>query len=501
MLDQNRANSRLLFCIWAGARYNWLMNEYLILNGKLITLGAENQIVENGGLHIRGGLIAGIDASDALAAAHPNLERINAGGQLVMPGNICAHTHFYGAFARGMAIPGAPMKDFPDILERLWWTLDRALTWEDVRYSALVSMIDAIKHGTTTLIDHHASPNALAGSLDEVAAAAEMAGVRTATCYEVSDRNGLDEATAGIEENVRFIRRCAEQSEGLTAATFGLHASLSLSDETLSACVEAARPLDVGFHIHVAEHEADEYDSLAKYGKRTVDRLAYAGILGPKSIIAHAVHVDAAEMKLLLDTGSWVTHQPRSNMNNAVGAADIESMSRLGIPVCLGNDGMGNNMYAEWKDAYLMHKIVHRDPRRADGSLIAAMAWQNNARLAKLFWDTPLGALAPGAAADIIFVDYHPTTPLTIGNLPWHIIFGFEGSMVTTTIVAGKMLMQNRQLLTLDEAEITARSRELARSAWERFAQISQHGELPPPQPSPLPPPITEESSTSPPPS
>ena len=291
------------------------MNEYLIVNGTLVSWGESNEIIENGALHIRDGKIAGIATTTQLQASYPHLEQVDARGQLVMPGNICAHTHFYGAFARGMAVPGAPMKDFPDILERLWWTLDRALTLEDVRYSALVSMIDGIKHGCTTLIDHHASPNALAGSLDEIASASEMAGVRTATCYEVSDRNGIDEANAGIAENVRFLRQCAEQGEGLIAGSFGLHASLSLSDETLANCVAAARQLETGFHIHVAEHEADEYDSMHKYGKRVVERLAYAGILGPKTIVAHAVHVDSAETKLLLDTGTWVTHQPRSNMN------------------------------------------------------------------------------------------------------------------------------------------------------------------------------------------
>jgi len=218
----------------------------------------------------------------------------------------------------------------------------------------------------------------------------------------------------------------------------------------------------------------DEYDSLYKYGKRTVDRLADAGILGPKSIFAHCIHIDAAEKELIRESGTWVTHQPRSNMNNAVGAADIEGMMRMGIPVCLGNDGFSNNMWAEWKTAYLMHKAAHLDPRRANGMEIAQMAIYNNAALAEMFWDDlPMGKLVEGAAADIIFVDYHATTPLTAGNLPWHIIFGFEADVVTTTIAAGKVLMADRDLLTLDEAAITARSRELAVEVWKRFDELS----------------------------
>ncbi len=450
------------------------MRELLITNGRLITWGQSNEIIEKGGLLLRDGRIADMGDSAVLTAKYPDAEQLDARGQLVMPGNICAHTHFYGAFARGMGIPGPPMKDFPDILRRLWWRLDKALLDVDVKYSALVSLVDAVKHGTTTLIDHHASPSAVNNSLDQVADAVETAGVRAALCYEVTDRNGPEEAQAGIDENIRFLHSLQERESGLLAGTFGLHASLSLSDETLAACVDATKDLATGFHIHAAEHESDEYDSLQKYDKRVIDRLADAGILGPKSIVAHAIHIDPTEKMLLRDTGTWVTHQPRSNMNNAVGASDIEGMMRLGIPVCLGNDGMGNNMWAEWKAAYFMHKQVHRDPRRANGADIARMAIDNNAALAGMFWpDLPLGKLEIGAAADVIFVDYHATTPLTTGNLPWHIIFGFESGMVTTTIAAGKVLMRDRKLLTLDEAEITARSRELAAEVWRRFEQLS----------------------------
>jgi putative selenium metabolism protein SsnA len=451
-----------------------IMNDMLISNGRLVTWTDPNEILEDGALLVRDGRIQEMGSSSDLVKQYPDVTRVDARGQLVMPGNICAHTHFYGAFARGMGIPGPAPKDFPDILERLWWRLDKALLDVDVKYSALVSLVDAVKHGTTTLIDHHASPSAVDSSLDQIADAVEEAGVRAVLCYEVTDRNGPEEAIDGISENVRFLHSVKERESDLLAATFGLHASLSLSDRTLAKCVAAAKELDTGFHIHVAEHEADEYDSREKYGLRVVDRLAQAGILGPKSIAAHCVHIDAREMNLLHETGTWVTHQPRSNMNNAVGAADIENMLRLGIPVCLGNDGMGNAMWAEWKEAYLLHKVVHRDPRRANGMDVVQMAVHNNAALARVFWpDLSLGRLEVGAAADVIFVDYHATTPLSAGNLPWHIIFGFESSMVTTTIVGGKILMRDRQLLTLDEAAITARSRELAVKVWERFNELS----------------------------
>ncbi len=250
-----------------------------------------------------------------------------------MPGGICAHTHFYGAYARGMNIPGSAPKDFPEVLSRLWWPLDKALTPEDVYYSALVCLIDAVKHGTTTLIDHHASPNAIEGSLDWIARAVDEVGLRAALCYEVTDRDGPQKALAGVKENLRFIQslRSSNPRPRRLAAMFGLHAGFTLSDETLRVCKEAASGLDAGFHIHVAEHSVDEYDSLAKSGLRVIDRLERAGILGPKTIAAHAVHIDAREMAILAETGTWVSHQPRSNMNNGVGLPRVEEMLRCGI--------------------------------------------------------------------------------------------------------------------------------------------------------------------------
>ncbi len=445
----------------------------LITNANLITWERPNRILNNHAIYIENGIIQEIGPMDELTAQYAHVEKIDAGGQFVMPGNICAHTHFYGAFARGMAIPGTAPKDFPEILQKLWWPLDKSLDLEAVRLSALALLIDAIKHGTTTLIDHHASPNAIAGSLDVIAEAVEQSGLRAVLCYEVTDRDGEEKAEAGIEENLRFIERVRNENvaNGRVAATFGLHASMTLSDATLKKCREAL-PKDAGFHIHVAEHEADEYDSLARSGTRVVDRLDRFGILGPRTIVAHAVHIDTREAVLLAESGTWVTHQPRSNMNNGVGVAEIESLMRNGSRVCLGTDGFSHTMWEEWKTAYLLHKVWHRDPRRMSATDIIDMGVYNNAGLAGGFFpQAALGVLKPGAYADLIFVDYHPHTPMNSGNLPWQIIFGFNESMVTTTIVAGKVLMRDRQLLTLDETEITTAAQAKAITVWEKYSQ------------------------------
>lgn len=441
----------------------------IITNGKIVTWEQPNRILENAAIRIKGTKIVEIGPQEEMLENYPQEERLDAHSQYVMPGNICAHTHFYGAFARGLGIPGRAAKDFPEILEKLWWSLDKSLTLEDVRYSALVCLVDAVKHGTTTLIDHHASPNTIEGSLDEIAQAVKQAGVRASLCYEVTDREGDQGTRAGIAENIRFINTVRNDKSGQFAATFGLHASLTLSEKTLEASREAC-PDDVGFHIHVAEHPVDEYDSLEKSGERVVDRLYRHGILGPRSIAVHAVHVDAREIDLLSQTQTWVTHQPRSNMNNAVGMSQPEAMMRSGIKVCLGNDGFSNQMWEEWKTTYLAHKLWNHDPRRMSGTDVVQMAVYNNAQLAEQqFGVGPIGSLIPGAQADIIFVDYHPFTELNAGNLPWQIIFGFHESMITMTMAAGKVLMQDRRLLTLDEEKIAFEARKLSKGTWQRF--------------------------------
>jgi len=440
----------------------------LITHGQVFTLGRDNELIPDGAIYIEGDTIMEVGPTATLAAKYPNAERLDAGGKIVLPASLCGHTHFYGAFARGMAIPGTPATNFVEILEKLWWKLDRALLWDDVRYSALVCLVDAIRHGCTTLIDHHASPNVIDGSLDIIADAVKETGLRASLCYEVTDRNGYAGAQAGIAENVRFLKRCRREQNPQLAASFGLHAALTLSDETLEASRDAAEGLNTGFHIHVAEGIADQEESLRKYNLRVIERLRKFGILGPKTLAIHCVHLDAYEKDMLRETRTWVTHQPRSNMNNAVGLPDVAGLLKRGIPVALGNDGFSNNMFDEMKAAYLAHKHNSGNPQAMPGDVVMQMAYGNNAALARQFFPKPVGELSVGAFADIIFLDYAPFTLLTPGNLPWHILFGVDGAHVTHTIASGKVLMKDRKLTTLDEEAIAARARELAAGVWKR---------------------------------
>jgi putative selenium metabolism protein SsnA len=456
------------------------LEDILIGNGTVVTLSTQNELIEEGAVLVHDGRIAAIDKDATLRQQYPDAEYTDAHTGLIMPGFLCTHTHFYSAFARGMAIPGNPPRNFPEILERLWWRLDKLLTLEDTQASAEIFMADAIRSGTTCVVDHHASPNAVEGSLDVIADAVEQAGIRACLAYEVSDRDGLTIVADGIRENERFIRslraeRKSQAESGMIAASYGLHASFTLSTATLERCASGGADLGVGFHIHVAEDISDERDSTTRYGMRVVDRLESDGILGPHSIAAHCVHVRSGEMNRLAQTRTNSVHNPRSNMNNAVGRMPVKEMVRIGVNVGLGNDGFSMNMMQEIKAAYLLHKLALEDPRVMPGDLVLKLGFQHNARIMDAVFSpfSPnfswVGELSVGAAADIVLLDYLPPTPLTSGNFPWHMIFGMDGHHVNSTMVNGRWLMRNHLLLTVDEARIHARARELSQALWNRI--------------------------------
>jgi len=446
----------------------------IIKNAKVITLGNPNHFIEPGGVRIdQSGKIEFVFSADEVPVPDVDEEVFDAHGQYLMPAGICAHTHFYGAFSRGMYIPGDAPDAFPAILEQLWWKLDKSLDKDANYYSAMVCLLDAIHNGTTTLIDHHASPNSIPGSLDILADAVTKSGIRASLCYEVTDRDGLVKSDEGIAENVRFIKEAQSGKFGdQISALFGLHASLTLNDKTLEKALKEC-PDGVGFHIHAAEHIVDEYDSIKRSGLRVVERLNKFGILGPKSLVAHGVHIDAHEIALLAETGTWLSHQPRSNMNNAVGLPNVESMLNMGVKACLGNDGFSNSSWEEWKAAYFAHKLLNMDPRRMQADKIYQMAIVNNRELVKTqFNGLETGEIKAGAAADLILVDYKPFTDMTVDNFPWHVVFGFQNGMVTTTIAAGKILMRDRKVVVVDEDAVIQEAKQISTSVWKKYQEL-----------------------------
>jgi putative selenium metabolism protein SsnA len=436
------------------------MNRLLIKNGTVVTLENPNRILEGHSILIEDGRIRKIAPRETFRGVRARV--VDARGKVVMPGFINAHSHFYSSFARGLT-KVQPAGNFTEVLKNLWWRLDRQLTAEDCHASALVAGLDAIRHGTTTLFDHHASPGAIPKSLDAIARAVERLGLRASLCYEVSDRDGNQAARQGIEENVRFVEECPKSRR--LKPLFGLHASFTLSKKTLRRCVDAGR--GCGFHIHCAEDRADQKITRQKYRTRVVDRLLEAGILGPKTICAHAVHLEDEEWDLLWKTDTAVVHNPQSNMNNAVGTMDLLSALEADVLVGLGTDAMTGNMLEELRSALWAQRLLQKHPGVAFQECVDLLL-RNNQEIARRHFDN-LGQIRAGWAADLICIDYLPPTPLTADTFAGHLVFGLSQATIDTTIVDGDILMENRRFTMVDEAKVAAEARKLSRALWERF--------------------------------
>ncbi len=442
----------------------------LIEKGTVVTLGKENRIIEDGAVYIKGNTIKDVGTTAEISAKckmkNAKCKIIDAKGKVVMPGLINTHHHLYSTFARGMAIPGEPAKNFVEILEKLWWKLDNALTKEDIYYSSLIPLIECVRNGTTTIIDHHESQSFQKGSMDEIARAVEEVGIRASLCLGTSDRYG--KGKEGLEENKRFLSLLKSRPSQLVKGMVGLHAAFTVNDGTLDKSVELAKKFGVGIHVHCAEDKADQDENLKKYNMRVVERLNSHRALGEKSIAVHCVHVDEKEIDILKTTGTNVVHNPESNMNNAVGCADVLGMMGKGIEVGLGTDGMSSDMLSQMRCSYLLHRHVKKDPRVAFLEA-PTMLLDNNPKIVKRVAGWRVGEIAKGAMADIILIDYLPPTILNESNFLGHLIFGLVDATVDTTICNGKILMRDKKLVGLDEKSIAQKASQLASELWKRF--------------------------------
>ena len=421
-------------------------------------------------------------ASDTIEAVGPGVvplpgdETVDCGGGVVLPGLVNGHTHLYSALAPGMPPPAEQPRSFLDILRLVWWRLDRALDAESIETSARVGALDALRCGTTTLIDHHASPLAIDGSLDYLERGIAEVGLRAVLCYETTDRHGPAGAEAGLAENRRYLDHCKSRTGARFAGLVGAHAAFTLSDDSLRACARLAADYDTGVHIHIAEDPCDDTICRSEFGAPLVRRLEACGLLTPTgsaasaaSIFAHGTHLSAADARRISGQAAAVAHNPRSNMNNGVGYAPVGDMDR----VMLGTDGIGGDMFTEAKIAW----FKARDAGGAlagevtPGRIIDMLACA--ARVAGKALGCTLGRLTPGAAADIVVTDYRPATPLTSENAAGHFIFALGAHHVCDVLVGGEWALKDRSVVKLDAAAAREEAVDVAQGLWSRMQALA----------------------------
>lgn len=440
----------------------------IVGNGVVVTRNKKNTLIKDGAIAIDNNRIIAVGGTENIKNTYRGSEFIDAKGNLIMPGLINTHHHIYSAFARGLNLDNKPAKNFVDILENLWWQIDKKLTLEDIKYSGYTTLIDCVKNGVTTVFDHHASPYAVESSLFTLADVAKEIGIRGSFCYETSDRDGEAIADAGIKENIDFIKYVSKDNSNMVGAMFGLHAQFTLSDKTLEKCAREMESLDAGYHVHTAEGIEDLYACLKEHGKRVVERLMDFNILGDKTLSVHNIHINSREMDILKETKTNVINNPESNMGNAVGCAPVIEMIKRGINVGLGTDGYTSDMFESMKVCNIIHKHNLCDSNVAWDE-VPKMFFENNRDIASRHFKTKLGVLEEGATADVIVVEYDSLTPLNNSNINSHLLFGVNGKNTLTTIINGKVIMKDRILLNLDEKEIFKKSREVSGKLWSRF--------------------------------
>ncbi|HDQ14228.1 MAG TPA: putative aminohydrolase SsnA [Sediminispirochaeta sp.] len=393
---------------------------------------------------------------------------IDGSGKIVFPGLVCSHHHYYSGLARGIMANVGPTPDFVSVLRNLWWKLDRGLDEETLYYSSIINSIEAIKSGTTAVIDHHASPNYIRGSLGTVKQSFVETGLRGMTCYEVTDRNGREGMLEGIEENRAFAEEAEREKRSgerhLVEAAIGGHAPFTIPDEGLKAIADLVESSGRGFHVHVAEGKYDVSYSHLHYNRDIMSRLDDFGLLNDKSLFVHGVHLSAEDVEKVNGADAFLIHNPKSNMNNGVGYNHRLPEYRN---VAIGTDGIGANMFEEYKFAFFKHMDAH-------GSLGPDAYLQylyNGNRILERYFGEQFGKLEAGYKADLVISDYQAPTPLEAENLAGHLAFGISSTDVRTVIIDGELVYEDREF-PFDAREIFQQSQNAARKLWNNINKL-----------------------------
>lgn len=407
-------------------------NSYVLFNKKIIEIGS----MEN---------FKGAD------------EVFDCSNQIVIPGLVNCHSHIYSTFARGWITEFNP-KSFVELLEQMWWKLDGVLEEKDIYYSGIVSGMEFIKNGVTTVVDHHASGK-IRGSLNLLRRAlCDYLGIRGVFCFESSERFPIDEC---IEENLEFGKNSTNMERGL----FGMHACLTLSDEALKKIAKESEGMPI--HIHVAESDEDNIDSIKKYNKTPIERLEEYGLLRENSILSHCIYLTEKDMDILAKHKVYVALNPTSNLNNAVGLADVLEFEKRNIKCILGNDGLGFNLTREMLNLLFGMHLKYKSPTAYSLNNLKKVI-ENNYEYAGKLLNCKLGQIEQGYEADFLTLEYNAPTPMNEDNLFGHFFYGMLDNFKPKNVWCnGKIKLKDYKLLE-DEEKIYGEARKIAKEIWSK---------------------------------
>ncbi len=418
----------------------YIENGYVIFDEKIVKVGQMSEFIDNG------------------------YQVYDAKGKFLLPNFVCAHSHIYSIFARGLALPFNP-HNFQEILDQMWWKLDSQIDNGITYYSGIAAGSEFLLNGVTTIIDHHASGTDIIGSLDSLKKAlANTLHLRSILCFETSDRYPTKDC---INENIRFMNRNhSEHVSGL----FGMHASMSLSNDSLKLISKKLK--DNPIHIHVAESEMDEEDSFEKYGTNIISRLDKYHLVNKDSLIVHGVHITDDELKIIKDRGAYMVVNTTSNLNNAVGIPDIKKYLSYKIPVMIGNDGLSSSMATEYLNAYYLTHLKNSNPTAI--GLGDVIDFINNAyEYAGRRLNIKIGKIKEGYVSDFMLVPYTPFTKMDGSNAFGHLFFGlFPNFRPNDVYVDGARLVKNGEIVSKKVKEELIIAKQYSDKLWKRVKEI-----------------------------
>lgn len=442
-----------------------MVEDILIQNGLIITADEKSTIYENGYIRISEGKIVELGSGKPHGSADTV---IDAAGCVVIPGLITAHTHLYGILLRGASLNIEPPTDFAQVLQRVWWPVDEALTVEDAYASALAASADMLRNGSTLYADTYSGPNSIEGSLEAIARGTREVGMRGIVAFEMTERHNSSEAQRGLQEGINFVNSL--HRDDLISGMMSLHASFTVGDEIVIKAVEEAKKLDIPITVHTSEGLVDLYHNLEASGERTVERLDRLGVLGKNTVLAHCVHVNGHEIDLIAQSGSSVAHNPMSNMLNAVGVSPVPSMLEKNITVGLGNDGWIFDPFENMRCALTIHRLASGNPSAIGPNEIFKMATLDGARCYGL--ENQVGSLEKNKLADIVILDgTHVPTPLTKESAVGHLLNTFSGRDVRDVFVNGTQVLKGRKITLMADEQIAKISRDSAMGLWSKLSK------------------------------
>ncbi|MGQ4832597.1 MAG: amidohydrolase family protein [Candidatus Asgardarchaeia archaeon] len=438
----------------------------LLLKGKyILTMSERYGVIKDGAVVINNNKIADVGKYEDMKKKYHDSEEFDASDKIIMPGLISSHNHMYGILSHGMPIPNAP-STFIGFLEEFWWPYVENLLDKDTIYQAAkVAAIEMIKTGTTLHADILEAPFAIPGALDIEKKATEEVGIRSILSFEATERVSPENGELGIKENLEFVKKHLDNKESLTRGMFCIHTTFTCSPEFLKKVRELANQYKAGIHLHLEEGDYETIHALVKYRKLPVELYEEIGFLGPDVLTSQVVQTKLEEIKILKKYDVKISHMPISNCEVGGGIAPVPQMLEEGLTVGLGTDGYIVDMFHVMRFAFLIHKANLKNAAVMPADVVIKMATTDNAKVLRM--NDLVGSIEPGKLADIITVSPMFPTPVNEENLINQLVVFGEGRFVNDVFVNGKLIMKNREILTVDEEEEKKKLKEVANQFWD----------------------------------